>query len=607
MAVSLREHTHRVLTRTWHSLKRLEQPSRGQARTPEVLVLTHREDPRSNLLSAELQQSAHYCGHRLTVLDLATEEPLHELGQYQCIVLTTGVLGSRGQPELAPLVAHIRSGGGLVVLAPPSTAELDEVIGIRGPTADHAASSSQHEAIHFCHDLFPGLKGTTVSTRELASRIVECDLYPPDQFTVLAEAVPSRRPLAWKGRYGEGRVVVWNTEVITHRLCRGLLVQSLLAAQKLGVMPIANAAMIHVDDFPAAFSDLDRKPLQNEFNTTFLPFLENIWLPDILTISEEFGIHLTFFMPFAYNATVSPPFDFLEFHAPSSYRKGSKLPFAVRCCRAIGKQHELALHGYNHIPLTLTNWRSKKTMVRALRRTLKKWEKHNLGPLPRSYAPPMNNIDPAGIRAVSEAVPSIKGICSCFEGDPNLGEAREFGPEPWDSQLFSLPRVTSGYVLTPLQQLMTVCQVAMMGGWTHFIHPDDIIDTPDNDTELEWRRNPKHLAWKTGNACTLLGAYRQWLQFMKNNYPWLRYRTTADGLHAVQNYLTSKPKVSHLPGRIEISAPVGTYLLLRLQESEKTREITAKRLEIVHHDVLEDFEIIVIQMCADTATLSYKL
>ena len=577
-------------------------------RSTNILVLADSHDPHGAQLLTQILPALESSGQSPKCHPLSDDNVWPKLGDYDVIVFAARSTDLLGDHKAALLSRYVELGGGLVVLIPPTSTLLDRLLGCRsGVNLERNSSVEESESkLQFVYDLFPGLNGLSVSSTELGHEKFEPYLLPFPDSTIIALDTSDNLAVAWRHAFGCGQIYVWNTDIVLSRCCQGLVVQSILAVQPVGVMSIANFALVQIDDFPAAFSDLEREPLQEEFDLTFIPFLEKIWLPDILDISREFNIPFTFFIPFSYNAITQPPFPFQEWKAFLTNNSGTAVPWPVHFCRQIGDLGEIALHGYNHIPLRMENWSSRDNMIKALRRVIRRWKKDQLGPLPKVFAPPANSFDADGALALTTAIPSLQIICGSHDGDVELGEGRDFKPEPWNPELFGLPRVTYGYFFSPLQRLLLISQLGMMGAWTHFLHPDDIIDIPDSaiDSDPASHRNPNRLFWRNGKLPTFLGSLRYWLEFMKRTYPWLRYYRTSEAMGIMKSHLECRPRF-HLDSHcLYLQASTGGHLLVRLQEGLVSPSATCTGAAVLHKSHLDDGEIWFLQMNEDYATIS---
>jgi len=103
----------------------------------------------------------------------------------------------------------------------------------------------------------------------------------------------------------------------------------------------------------------------------------------------------------------------------------------------------------------------------------------NFKDLPKSYVPPSNYIDSTGLAKLSQGMPSLKYMQSTYLGEFEEGGLREFDPDPYNNHFFDFPRISSGYVLAPTNEWEIESMYMCTGIWTHFVHPDDVYQIPD--------------------------------------------------------------------------------------------------------------------------------
>jgi hypothetical protein len=230
----------------------------------------------------------------------------------------------------------------------------------------------------------------------------------------------------------------------------------------------------------------------------------------------------------------------------------------------IGKcagEDEYGFHGYNHEPMIAASWPDLAMLRSKLKRARALWESTVPAPMPVSWVPANNWYDADHLRILREVFPEISAVCSLFtSGDPELGEYREFGPEPWHEALLCLPRETCGYVLRPDHKMMMLSQIAGMGVWTHFVHPDDIYDIPDSRGEAAHRRNPDTLMWRRSTESGQPGLYVQldnWVSRVKGLFPWLEFVTTSQAEARYRSHANNQVEVRTSDEAIEIISLAG--------------------------------------------------
>jgi hypothetical protein len=493
--------------------------------------------------------------------DLSSGSELPNLREYICVLLAAGSHHKLDESSVQRLTDYLAQGGGLVIAFGTAEAPAAKLVGLRTPLQCVAEEIRRPVDITFEAELLPGLSGIAVRKN--------IRLSAPD---LLAESVILVRssegvPIAWQHTVGGGRAVVWQSDLLESRSSQGIVVASIMNVQPITVHPIANVGVVQIDDFPAAAATSKYQPIEDEYDLTLLDFYDQVWLPDMLELAERYGIPYTFLAVFNYNARIRPPFDFDEWtHGRRTAGSGSEL-FSVFASRLVSEKHELGLHGYNHVSLRSSLWGSKEDMLSAMRAAADRWRADELGPLPRTYVPPDNSYDAAGLEAVTQAFNSIRIIAGHSDVEFESGGDRDFGPEPWNSDLYWMPRVTDGYFLGDAEKLKMIFQLALMGVWTHSLHPDDVIDTPENRPTSPRVRNPEALPWRGDRSGRQDGLYYQideWLAYAASNYPWLRFMRTEDAEIALRGHQERKFEVRVDSDQIAIEVEDTTFFQVRL-------------------------------------------
>jgi len=548
-------------------------------RNQKVLLVHDSTDPLSQKLYPQVVRALDYAKIAHDDADLGQTLYFDDLSPYSAVAVATESIWRLGEEEALEIKEYVANGGGLAVLARAWHSALREVFGIynrREP--DIIALSS---GIHFVGDLCPGLKGLNVEERYIGefSTMV---LFTLDGVKVLATSDDGQYPLVWRHRFGQGRVIYWNNDLLVNRGLQGFVVQSVMDAHSEAVMTIVNVGLFHVDDFPAPPSTRKLEPVASEYDLTVVDFYYKVWSPDMMSLAHKYGLHYLWIIPFNYSGRVEPPWDFDEWTRAKIEVNGQKVPFCVYMSHQVAQgEHELALHDYCHQSLRLDRWRGNTSnMVAALEAAKRRWQEDGLGPLPFSYVAPNNLYDAAGLAALHQAFPSIKVVSSMFTGAFEEGRLRDFGPEPWNENFFSIPRWTHGYFDESYTRLVALSELNMVGVWTHFVHPDDIFNTTENYPTETRPRNPRNAPWRGDPADPDDGMFDQldrMLAWSQEHYPWLRWMTTKDSYTEFVNYFDTETSYTFNDDEIMVEfSKHPTYLLVRLNDGRKLdlRQVT---------------------------------
>lgn len=496
-----------------------------------VLVVYDREDPNSVGCKDHTVRVLEYGKTPHVAWDMQSRAPLPPLEDFGTVAVVTGRIQQLGAGEANRVVDFVSRGGGLAMLVPGWHPMLGKVFRRPAIFLPEIRQSTPGDTIALHGLLMPGAEGLRLSGPYGWLDLSSSELTTDGEVRVLASTADGARPVAWTNPYHRGHALYWNANVLCGTSARGLIAQSLVAVRDLSIRPLANWGVIYLDDFPSPASSVRLEPIATEFGQGMAEFYANRWYPDMRRIAARFGLTYTSALVFSYNGSTAPPYRFDEWLAGIVRRDRRAVYYSPWMSRRNARFSEVGFHGYNHEPLTLRNWRSESNMVRALERARWRWEADGIGSFPEIYVPPMNVIDSVGVQALARVFPSVKVIAGSNYGLHEEGQGREFGPEPWNTSLYAFPRNTSGYVLTDGMKLDMLSLLHVVGGWGHFIHPDDVFP---NEHRTKLLRNDgvpltaDQLRWHgTRENEGLLPRFERWLRFTRDHYPWIRYMSAS--------------------------------------------------------------------------------
>jgi hypothetical protein len=330
------------------------------------------------------------------------------------------------------------------------------------------------------------------------------NLLPAADAVVLGTANDTSQPIVWAS--ADGRVLTWNWHAFANPELVGLAFESFLRVRPVGAAATLGFAHLFIDDCPLPMYNVKKDPLPDVTDTDF--YLKT-WWPDIKQILDEYGIPVSSYIIFNYNARVEPPFTGAEFFAAENLAslELAKIMFAQNV--------DMGLHGYNHMSLTREptevnkfKWASIQYMEDALKEGKRYWTfMLPRASLPFSYVAPNNIISQEGVIALHSVFPTIK-VISCMYWSQNPETTTEMAPNPQFPDLYYLPRISSGYLDTYDQQNLIAAGAGALGVISHFIHPDDVYDE-DRSAGRSWQELKK--------------AFRGLLDFISYHYPWIQW------------------------------------------------------------------------------------
>ncbi len=553
----------------------------GDARQSSVLVVYDAGDPYALPCFEQIIVTLEYNRIPYTTYDLSSKTPLPPLGAFLSVITTTEMIWKLDPAACDVLKNYVRSGGGLAVFYRGWNQNLRELLGIQN-TAAPVVKEQKRKGLRFTREFIPGITGTTISEKILAD-ISAYDIQTLPTASVFAVTPGDNLPAAWVNTFGSGKVVYWNCTILSEKIYRGLVVPTLAIVQPVTCSLIMNLGVVCLDDFPNASPNVKVEPIKSEFNMTVSEFYAFQWYPDMMKLARQYGIHYTAALIFGYAEITTPPYTFSEWARSAITRGGKTVNASIWLTHEAQDDIEVGFHGQNHQPLTLANWKSSDNMKLSLQASQQRWQFDNLGPAPQSYIPPMNVIDSVGMNALTDVLPTIRVIGSQFMGKFEYGQNREFGTDPWNSRIISIPRITSGFIYDDFNRFLTLSELQTVGAWTHFVHPDDIIPTSGRYAENTREDLPtENLSWLGGSRKTgLFYQFEKWIAFVKRYYPWLRFSDYAHAYDIVKTFETSTVTVKAEKRLLTLRFnAVPNYCVIHLDRANAI--LTCSGAEIVH-------------------------
>jgi len=386
-----------------------------------------------------------------------------------------------------------------------------------------------------------------------------------DVVPLVVAANNAKYPVILENYIGEGSVIFLNSNMMIDKNMRGMVFSILLSGLEGIPYPIANVSTIYLDDFPSPVYNIIKEPIASEMGMSMSEFVDKVWWPDMLKLSKEFDINYTTGITFDYSTNVTPPFIFTEWERNKKGTTNTSLSNWFTYS-ALKNNHELGLHGYNHVSLQKSDWKNTDYITTALKTVTKKWKVDNYGTLPVTYIPPSNMIDSIGLAELKTAMPSVKYMSSSYFGIVHEGEGREFDIDPYNPKLFDYPRVTFEYLLNDQKHFTKESLYLFTGIWTHFVHPDDVFQIKDESNKKTAGnyayRNALGLGWYTSKDGSpgLFPRFRNILASHKNIFPKSRFLKASDGAKIVNIWRSSSYQHQELKELYSVNKKGGSNL-----------------------------------------------
>ncbi len=335
-------------------------------------------------------------------------------------------------------------------------------------------------------------------------------------------------PLLWKKKYGQGKIAYFNGTMLEEKMNRGFILGAIGTLEEDFIYPIMNTKISFIDDFPAPIPEGTDEIIKRDFGRTILRFYKDIWWPDMLGMASKYNIKYTGVVIGTYN-------DEVEKIEPGSTELSIK-DYIYFGRELINNDGEIGIHGYNHQPLAASElfdktlgykpWKDVDTMVDGIEEINRLSEEAFPNYSFRVYVPPSNILYPEGREALLKADSDIKIISSLYNHSYYRDDyEQEF--ELSADGIVEFPRITSGYVNSPENQWLVMNGVTCHGIFSHFIHPDDLLDSNRNQGK----------GWNE-----LLREYDKLNRRVFDDYRWLPGMTASEGANEMIKYLLCEPK-----------------------------------------------------------------
>jgi hypothetical protein len=344
------------------------------------------------------------------------------------------------------------------------------------------SSYASIEGFKFDRELMTGSKGMRfVDEADYGNTCIKLAVDEQDcQVYMSSDGEVADIPLLWSKSCGRGNIVVFNSTGLGGRYFGGIFAGAMSVLEEDIVYPIINAKTIYIDDFPAPQYNTESEVIQENYNRSVKEFYRDIWWPDMQKAASVYDYNYTGLFITSYNNDVEN----YEIEEDSNFEYyGNSL---------LKNGFEIGLHGYNHQPLALAGftpkdmnyvpWNSKEDMNKAITALDKYAEKLFPNTNITVYVPPSNYLSPDGRDALSDVDLDLTVISGVYEADGNEYQ-QDFGIA--EDGIKEYPRLTSGMWNDVTTRLQYMCGITMYGVFSHFVHPDDILD-PDRGKDADW-------------------------------------------------------------------------------------------------------------------------
>lgn len=422
------------------------------------------------------------------------------------------------------------------------------------------------------------IKGSGLKrTEDVENSSLDVTLSKDSKVHIIAE---DEVPLLWEKAIGKGKVFFVNGQILSEKINRGVLSGIVSNTGDSFIYPVINSKVLFLDDFPAPIPNTPSKIIYDEYGMDDYKFFINVWWPDMVKNFNKYNIKPTGLIIYNYEDLTNN----IENFDGSVYLEN----LVVQGRNLLKAGGELGIHGFNHQPLTLEkyeddklgykHWKSFDDMVKAqvaLREFIQDvYPNYQI----KAYVPPSNIISKEGIKALKQGFPSINTIASLYVTDKkSLAYEQEFSKE---DGIYNFPRYASGYDLEEFEKWSIYNGLTTNGVFSHFIHPDDILD-PERG---------KGMTWKELNE--------EFIKLIEDNYKnfsWLQPHTISEGVKALDNYINTESvfdyKSNNVKGYLKNSTKSDYFILRTNNKITKSEGCTYEKIDdnvyLVHSEDVE--------------------
>lgn len=417
---------------------------------------------------------------KLDVQEITPEEIGSIESSPYTIIILTGETTSRW--PFTELKRYVEQGGNLVFANRFRDETWNELTGIE----ELGEFVPDVYGLNFEETIFPGYKDLNPPDDLFVHSVVDSAISDDARVMLSAEGFP----VLWEYRVGQGNVLYWNTTITNQKMIRGLFVQTLGTMPPVFVTGQAAVKVMYIDDFPAPVMDGKMKDVSaTPLDKSVKDFFAEDWWEDMIDLTEDHDVVYTGAMIRTYEEEMKL--------VDEPLIKRGEFPMLYFGRKLLAHGGEIGLHGYNHQSLVTADepidptygyipWDDKEEMKRSLLQAESVFANYFPAETLKSYVPPSNALNRTGIDAIAEALPELRTIASLYTGESEKGDfVQEFEFDATHPELFHFPRVTSDYGEENGSIFQMVDAIANFGVFSHFIHPDDVID-PDRAFGRDW-------------------------------------------------------------------------------------------------------------------------
>ena len=504
--------------------------------------------------------------------------------EYDCIVFSFESLDLLKE-SLPGYMEYIEQGGTMIFAIRPVIDPAFRSISSFLAIGQYDGIEDNARGIKAEEPLIIGIEGLEVDHDFIQNSSIDAEL-DRDKDTILYLSTYDKIPLLWETRYGRGKFIIFNGTMLNAKINRGIISNIITLSRDTFIYPIANIKMVHIDDFPAPIPQGTDESIMEEFSRTIPQFFREVWWSDMIKLSKRYDLVYSSFVTENYGNDTEPPFDDSGKIGENSFLFYSK--------ELLNLGGEIGLHGFNHQPLALeghikqdlgyNSWNSQEDMEESLKELQDFINSILRNYTMKSYVPPSNILSDEGRAAVISAVGDLEVIASVYlQNDEGDAYVQEF--EVASDGIVEFPRISSGNYHEPDMMWSIYNVLNLHGIFSHFIHPDDIID-PERSRGQSWS--------------VMLEEFEAILSDVEEGFSWLKSYTISEGSQELRKYLDIKPHIEYRGSIVNIYCEdfrPDAYFIMRSGKDIKDSE------DIEYHKIWEDAYILTLKKASGSIRL----
>ena len=448
------------------------------------------------------------------VKDISEISENDDLSKYDTIVVCIQDLAQLNYSS-SKLLNYVSSGGGILfavdLIVSDNFSDYYKLLGI-----DKVNGYKEVKSLIFNDNFLINSKGKSYDEKIINSNILHFDLNDNVNIHV-SSSDENNIPLVWDFKYGNGYVGVSNNSLLSSKSGRGLITSIYSSIHEFFAYPVINAAVYFIDDFPAPIPSGYNEFIASEYGYNIKDFYSNVWWPTMYKITTTKGIKFSSYIIQTYEDDVNGSFNNFYFQDESQYYINELLSVGA----------EIGIHGYNHQPLVVNNfyhgdgivyniWPSPEKALESIKSIIEYTKSMTKDDNIISYVPPSNILSEELYLKMQEKIPEIKIYASLYTGD-NSSFEQEF--DVLDNGTVNFPRLYSKMEISNESEFVLINELAYHYVFSHFMHPDDILD--------EERRSEEGFEYMTNK-------YIELIDFVNKSK--IRNTTVSEAAGAVERY-----------------------------------------------------------------------